>query len=45
MDECCNFVSFLGPSGVLDSDRPGAVYEDFEGHKLDGRMLKLLQAY
>jgi hypothetical protein len=37
--------NFRGPFGVLDSDRPGAVYQDFEGHKLDTRMLKLLQTY
>jgi len=33
-----------GSFGILDSNRPGAKYEDFEGHKLDVRMLKLLQA-
>ncbi|HEX4138704.1 MAG TPA: cellulase family glycosylhydrolase [Candidatus Methylacidiphilales bacterium] len=32
-----------GPFGILDSNRPGAVYQDFEGHKLDVRMLRLLQ--
>jgi aryl-phospho-beta-D-glucosidase BglC (GH1 family) len=32
-----------GPFGILDSNRPGAKYEDFEGHKLDQRMLRLLQ--
>ncbi len=32
-----------GSFGILDSDRPGAVYQDFEGHKLDTRMLQLLQ--
>jgi aryl-phospho-beta-D-glucosidase BglC (GH1 family) len=32
-----------GSFGILDSDRPGAVYQDFEGHKLDVRMLRLLQ--
>jgi endoglucanase len=34
-----------GSFGILDSERPGAVYEDFEGHKLDKRMLELLQKY
>jgi aryl-phospho-beta-D-glucosidase BglC (GH1 family) len=34
-----------GSFGILDSDRPGAVYQDFEGHKLDYRMLELLQKY
>ena len=36
---------FSGSFGILDSDRPGAVYEDYEGHKLDRRMLQLLQRY
>jgi hypothetical protein len=36
---------FSGSFGVLDSHRPGAVYEDFHGHKLDRRMLELLQRY
>lgn len=34
-----------GSFGILDSDRPGAVYEDYEGHKLDRKMLELLQKY
>jgi aryl-phospho-beta-D-glucosidase BglC (GH1 family) len=34
-----------GSFGILDSNRPGAVYQDFEGHKLDYRMLRLLQQY
>lgn len=37
--------NFSGSFGILDSDRPGATYEDYEGHKLDGRMLQLLQHY
>jgi len=36
---------FTGGFGILDSDRPGAVYENYEGHKLDRRMLQLLQRY
>jgi len=36
---------FSGGFGILDSDRPGAVYEDYQGHKLDRRMLELLQRY
>jgi len=32
-----------GSFGILDSNRPGAQYEDFEGHKLDVHMLRLLQ--
>jgi aryl-phospho-beta-D-glucosidase BglC (GH1 family) len=35
--------NFEGSFGVLDSDRPGAVYENYQGHKLDRRMLELLQ--
>lgn len=34
-----------GSFGVLDSERAGAEYEDFEGHKLDRRMLDLLLRY
>ena len=37
--------NFSGGFGILDSDRPGAVYENYEGHKLDRRMLQLLQKY
>ena len=36
---------FRGLFGVLDSKRPGAVYEDHKGHKLDRQMLELLQKY
>lgn len=34
-----------GPFGVMDSDRMDVVYEDFEGHKLDRKMLGLLQSH
>jgi len=37
--------NLYGSFGIIDSDRPGAVYEDFEGHKLDRKMLELLQKY
>jgi aryl-phospho-beta-D-glucosidase BglC (GH1 family) len=37
--------NLYGSFGILDSDRPGAVYEDYEGHKLDRKMLELLQRY
>ena len=37
--------NLYGGFGLLDSDRPGAVYEDYEGHKLDRRMYELLQKY
>jgi endoglucanase len=36
--------NFRGSFGVLDSDRSDVVYEDFHGHKLDRKMLELLQA-
>ena len=34
-----------GPFGILDSERKDVVYEDFEGHKLDRKMLDLLRKY
>lgn len=34
-----------GPFGILDSERPDAVYELYRGHLLDRRMLELLQRY
>ena len=34
-----------GPCGFLDSDRADVDYEDFHGHKLDRKMLNLLQKY
>ena len=37
--------NFSGSFGILDSNRPGAVYENYEGHRLDRRMLDLLQKY
>ena len=37
--------NFDGSFGVLDSHRPDVVYEDWEGHKLDRKMLDLLQKY
>ncbi len=36
---------FRGPFGVLDSGRDDVEYEDFRGHRLDRKMLELLQAY
>jgi endoglucanase len=33
-----------GAFGVVDSGRPDVAYEDFQGHKLDRKMLALLQA-
>jgi endoglucanase len=35
--------NFRGPFGVLDSKRADVEYEDFHGHKLDRKMLSLLQ--
>ena len=37
--------NFRGSFGVLDSDREDVAYESFEGHRLDRKMLDLLQAY
>ncbi len=37
--------NFRGSLGVLDSDRADVPYEDFHGHKLDRKMLDLLQRY
>ncbi len=34
-----------GSFGVLDSGRTDVAYEDFNGHKLDRKMLELLQRY
>jgi endoglucanase len=33
-----------GGFGIVDSGRPDVAYEDFEGHKLDRRMLEMLLA-
>ena len=37
--------NFRGSFGVLDSERDDVIYEDFKGHKLDRKMLELLQRY
>ena len=37
--------NFKGSFGILDSKRTDAKYEDFHGHKLDRKMLNLLQKY
>ena len=37
--------NFDGPFGILDSERSDVEYEDWEGHKLDRKMLELLQRY
>jgi hypothetical protein len=37
--------NFRGDFGVLDSNRTDVQYEDFEEHKLDRKMLELLQAH
>ncbi|MDA3924356.1 MAG: cellulase family glycosylhydrolase [Kiritimatiellae bacterium] len=37
--------NFRGSFGVLDSCREDVTYEDFQGHKLDRKMLDLLQRY
>jgi endoglucanase len=37
--------NFRGNFGVLDSQRQDVAYEDFHGHKLDRKLLTLLQAF
>ena len=37
--------NFRGPFGVLDSGRDDVHYEDWHGHKLDRKLLDLLQRY
>jgi len=37
--------NFRGSFGILDSGRADVQYEDFNGHKLDRKMLQLLQKY
>jgi hypothetical protein len=37
--------NFRGSFGVLDSGRSDVQYEDWEGHKLDRKLLELLQKY
>jgi endoglucanase len=36
---------FRGPFGILDSGRNDVKYEDFHGHKLDRKLLDLLQQF
>ena len=35
---------FRGPFGILDSERDDVIYESYRGHKLDRKMLEILQA-
>jgi endoglucanase len=37
--------NFRGPFGILDSGRSDVTYEDYQGHKLDRKMLDLLQQF
>ena len=37
--------NFRGPFGLIDSGRKDVEYVDFHGHKLDRKMLELLQRY
>jgi len=37
--------NFRGSFGVLDSGRADVVYEEFQGHQLDRKMMDLLQRY
>jgi aryl-phospho-beta-D-glucosidase BglC (GH1 family) len=35
--------NFRGPFGVVDTERPGTKYENWQGHQLDRALLTLLQ--
>ena len=37
--------NFRGSFGILDSDRSDVAYEEFQGHKLDRKLLELLQQF
>ncbi len=37
--------NFRGSFGILDSNRQDVPYENWHGHKLDRKMLDLVQAY
>jgi len=37
--------NFRGPFGVIDTERPGTKFEDWQGHKLDRPLLTLLQKH
>lgn len=37
--------NFRGPFGILDSERKDVEYEEFYGHKLDKKLLQLLQIF
>ena len=37
--------NFRGSFGIMDSDRSDVDYEDYDGHKLDRKMLNLLQEF
>ena len=37
--------NFRGPFGIVDSGRTDVQYEDFQGHKLDRKLLSLLQEF
>ena len=37
--------NFRGSFGILDSGRSDVAYDEFHGHKLDRKMLELLQQF
>ena len=37
--------NFRGDFGILDSRREDVDYQDWHGHKLDGKLLALLKAH
>ncbi len=34
---------FIGSFGIIDSGRTDVAYQDWHGHKLDAKLLKLIQ--
>ena len=37
--------NFRGDFGILDTNRSDVAYEEYRGHRLDGKLLRLLQKY
>jgi endoglucanase len=37
--------NFRGPFGILDTERDGTKFDDWHGHKLDSKLLTVLQAH
>ncbi len=43
MDSGWALWNFRGPFGVVDTERPGTKFEDWQGHKLDRPLLTMMQ--